>query len=270
MSEVKPTISPSITFQFEKMASWICDEAKIDYADRPYQIREWIVHLERSFRALVADERTLDEDAALVAIALFNPWNVVKQRLGGVKRLNRLRRLWYRLLYYHCYSVPRLVIPVVYCMFHCALRTSGSAQISVISTPDHALNFVLFGWGFYIGIIMILVIVLTRWINRKLNIRSDYGQGFAGGIGVILYFTIVQEWLSSVSVLYHYWNFNPSWNHVAPWKNTLAESIYLGWYAIEAIAFVGVIILLLDEIFEFPSRRRLELALKRSEISVRQ
>lgn len=258
------TIAPAITFAFEKVASWICDEAKIDYADRPDQVREWTIHLEQSFRALTADGRTLDEDAALVAVALFNPPNVAKQRLGGVKPLDRLKRLWHRLLYYERYSGHRLVIPVVFCMMHCWLRTSGSAQISIITTPDRSFNFVFFGWNFFIGIIMIMVLTMTRWVTRTLQLKPDYGQCLAAGIGAILFFVIAQEWLASVSELCHYWNFNPSRDHVAPWKNTLAESIYLGWYSIEAVAFAGVVILILDEIFEFPSKRRARINLQRS------
>jgi hypothetical protein len=249
------TISPAVLFQFEKTASWTCDEAKVDDADRPYQIREWVGAIEQKFRCLVADGKTPDEDAALVAIALFNPRNVAKQRRG------RWKGFWYRLLNYRRYSAHRLVAPVAFGMLHAWYRTSGSLQISVLGDGKGP-SMVLFGWNYYVGIFTVAIIVLERFLIRFVRVPRMIAEGLAGGATLLIFLAIAYEWVGSASIWVESLKDRSAW---AGWLDFVAGTDYLFGYLIEALLFLIIFRLVFVEIFDLPERRREQMALRRLE-----
>ena len=233
----------------------MCDEAKVDDDDRPYQSREWVGAIEQKFRQLIADGKTPDEDAALVAVALFNPRNTAKQRRG------RWRSLWYRLLNYRRYSAHRLVAPVAFGMLHAWYRTSGSLEISIIRGSKGP-SMVLFGWNYYVGIFTVAIIAIERLVIRYLRAPRSMVEGVALGATLLLFLAIAFEWVGSVLLWIESLGSRSAW---AGWLDVVAGTDYLIGYIVEALLFFVVLRLMFVEIFNWPEQRRERKALRRVE-----
>ena len=245
-------ISPAVTFQFEQFASRICDEAKVEFVDRPYRIREWMIRMEELFRRNVADGRTTDEAAAEAALSSFGPVeNIVKGLRGGIKGL------WFRLRFYDRYSVHRLLSPVAFCFLHHELRSSGSLNITIFSAHDYSWRFVMFGWDYYIGVITLASIVTTRFLCRKFAIPKLLGQIVALAIATALFLQIGHEWGQSVMNHFTTWAREPQLEPGIPsWKVSTFATFLLVCYLVEAISFIFVATLVAAEIFDLPGLRR--------------
>jgi hypothetical protein len=249
------TISPAIRFQFEEFASRICDEGKVEAGDRPYKMREWTGRLERLFRERLADGKTTDEVGAEFAIETFGPAkNMIKMLRGGWKGL------WHRLLYHQSYSVHRLVAPVVFILLHCWLRSAGSIEIHITASKDTAFRFLTFGWNYYIGVMTLVTIVITRAATRRLRIPKLLGQVAAAAFTLWLFYVVADEWI--VSVRHHF----KTWADAArlepeipPWAENAFGSFLLALFIIEAVAFFFVLALTIAEIFDFPMRRKVKM-----------
>jgi hypothetical protein len=246
------TISPAIRFRFEEFASRLCDEGKVEAVERPYKIREWTGRLERLFRERIADGMTTDEVGAVFAIETFGPAeSIIKMLRGG------LRGLWHRLVYHQSYSVHRLVAPVVFILLHCWLRTSDSLKVRVTTGE---ISYVWFGWNYYIGVMTLVTIVITRAATRILRIPKLIGQVAAFGFTVWLFYVVAGEWLFSIKEHFRIWAISPGLEPEIPvWAEHAFGGFLLALFIIEALAFFFVLALTIAEIFDFPMRRRMRM-----------
>ena len=257
-------ISPGVSFAFEKAASDTCEEAKVDYPDRPYQMREWVGRMEANFRALTAAGKTTDEDACWVAITLFSPKNTAKMRLGGLKSW------WHRLFFYERYSVHRLIAPVVFCTLHSWLRSSGSLEVNVISKQELGIQFLMFSWNYYVGVYTIVIITVFRLIAKRFRpfgLSGFYTKAVCQGAGtmaiILLFVEIGQEWIGSVENWFAKLNM-PDEGH--PWANNLLGAQYALGYTLEAVTVFAILALVFAEIFDLPALVREQKELQRSRI----
>ncbi len=124
MRDEFPTISPAVLYRFEKLASRICDEALVDFEERPLIILEYKIRLIEFFRK--AEREGLDDErAAGQAIDRFgNPTIHAKVRRGGFKGWLR------RLLTYRRYRTARFLVIIFTAQFIEYLRVqSGTTYV---------------------------------------------------------------------------------------------------------------------------------------------
>ena len=97
-------IPPAVTFAFEQIVSRVCDEAKVDYGERPFVARELNNHLQDLWRRGIEASMSTD-DAQAAAIVSFG-------RLEDVARSLR-QPFWRRLLFYERYQAARYIVFLV-------------------------------------------------------------------------------------------------------------------------------------------------------------
>ena len=164
-SKREDTIPKLIRYRFLAVAQEVCDRAKVDYWEYPEVVSGLREQLETSYRAYDraglykddAEARALEDFGSIEAVA-----NIHRDGWRG---------LWQRLISNQRYSVHRLVAPVLYCLFHSELRTQGSQEITVYGSTWHW-SFVLYGWDYYIGVIVLITTVTTRAITRSSLINT--------------------------------------------------------------------------------------------------
>ena len=266
MSTESERISPAISFAFEKVAFETSEAAKIDYADRLEQIREWVGRMEANFRQLTVTGRATDEDAALVVAALFNPENTAKMRRGG------LRSWWHRLFFYERYSTHRLLAPVAFGMFSAWFQTSGSLEnIHIISAQEGAIRIAFFDLSYFSSLYIIAIIVATRVFTRVFPRIKGCGWGIALVFEAAIFYKLAVSWGGSVGhwleLANNTWHDPTRYTQQAPlWLNLLVAALYLFGYVVEAVMFFVVVALVFVETLNFPEMRRERRDLRRSGI----
>ena len=248
MSEV--TVPPGVRFQFEQRAQEICELAKIDYGEQAQIASEMTQLMEERWRTLQVKLTTDDAMNASLG-SLGSASDVASVYLGG------FRGFWHRLFYSKRYSLHRMVIPIIFCLFHNWLRSSGSLEIHVWSSKDLEWRFVLYGWDYYIGVIVLVTIVTTRWLTKAVGLPKFIGECMAVVIALALFSDIAFEWVRSVANLLNSdWRRMAGLDNVPYWEELLAIIAEMGFFLFEAFLFFPMLGLVVAEIFDLGARRK--------------
>jgi hypothetical protein len=258
MSEI--TVPPGVRFQFEQRAQEVCELAKIDYGDQAQIVSEMTQLMEERWRTLQVKLTT--DDAMIASLESFgSAGDVASAYRGGFKGY------CHRLIYYRRYSLHRMVAPIIFCLFHNWLRTSGSLQVHVLSSKDLEWRFVLYGWDYYIGVISLVTIIVVRMIADKVS-KPDPSEEKAielhtcfqiAGFAVVLFLfaDIATEWIHSVSSLLDSdWRHMAGLDNVARWEELMAIIVYIGAFLFEAFFFFPMLGLVGAEIFDMGERKK--------------
>lgn len=98
-------IPPAVAFVFEQYASKICDEAKVDYEERPFIARELQNHLNHFWKRAIADGKSTDDAETAAIVAFGNVENVARsirqpywKRLLFFERCRAARFIWFMIV----------------------------------------------------------------------------------------------------------------------------------------------------------------------------
>jgi hypothetical protein len=145
-------------------------------------------------------------------------------------------------------------------MLHVWYRTTGSLEITLLPGNEFMSRMILFGWNYYIGVIIIAVIMAARLTTRFLRIPKQITQILAMLVTVWLFAEIAVEWRASVA---NWFVISRIVDNVPRWKNDLVGGEFAVGYVVEAFTFFFVFILSAAEIFEIPACQRVVIEAKR-------
>ena len=248
------TVPRPIRYRFLEQAQQVCDLAKVDYWEYSEMLSSLREQMETSYRAYdraglykdEAEEKALEDFGSVEEVASVHR--------GG------WRGLWHRLLFTQRYSVYRLIAPVLFCMLHLSMKTTGTLGITVLASGDLVWRIALFGWDFYVGVIVIAVIFASRWSVRYLRVPKAVAEITALILAFLLFGELVQEWFAAVA---NWFVISRIVDDVPRWKNMLAGSVYMVGYVIEAFTFLAVVTLSAAEILDIPACHRRVIEAKR-------
>ena len=248
------TISKAVRFRFEQFASRICDEAKVEFTDRPFKIQEWMLRLEHKFREIDALGKTTDEVTAEMVLAIFGPAeNTIKTLRGGWKGF------WHRLIYYERYTNHRLVALASLCLLHDWIRTSSSIKYSLVRITSLQVTFIAPKFDYYLGILFMAVVAIPRCIRPRDPRLKRIVQIVATLTVSWFYYIVLTQCLSSVRDLYGDFstgNWHQPDDDVPIWKDAATIVIWIGALLFEIGFLVAAVPLVISEIFALPRRRR--------------
>lgn len=248
-------IPKPILFKFETVAQEVCDLAKVDYWEQSEVLSSLREQMEISYRTYEQADRFEDDPETKALEDFGSPKDVARVHRDGI------RGLWHRLLFNQRYAVHRLVGPIIFCLWHFFFKTAGGMSIIIVGSDRIRLHIPIFGWDYYIGVIIITLTLLPRLVPKKVRHLRQIIEAVALIVAVWFFFgKLASEWMESMLNWRHTWD---SYADPAGWNNDLGELIDLCGYLLEAVSFFFVLAMSAAEILEIPACHQAVIKAKR-------
>ena len=249
------TIPRPIRYKFLSVAQEVCDLAKVDYWEQTEVLSSLREQMEISYRAYDQASRFEDDPETKALEDFGSPKDVARVHRNGIKGL------WYRLLFNQRYAVHRLIGPVVFCLWHFFFNTTGGMGITFIGVDRLRLHIPIFGWDYYIGVIIITLTLLPRLVPKNIPLFRRVAEAIALSVAVWFFFgKLATEWGGSMVDWRRTWDI---YDDVPRWKNVMVGMFELSGFTMEAVAFFFVLAMSAAEILEIPACHQAVIEAKR-------